>query len=839
MNVMEFAAKRAKRLVTADDEMRVFVRRGLDDFEGAWYSDIVEAASVLWLETFEEIAPDAFSDNGLAEFQKLLRDSLKMTSNPGEPASDAAVERVTTWVGTLTVNDATYHANRAAGNRSMRWVTMHDDAVRDTHAHADGQRRSVNGTFNIGGFGLRYPGEPVGPPEIWIQCRCLLAPGKVNPMSASVTAAGGIAPAVTDPDEEDIIDAASDEKPAPVEGEEPTEDDDLVDDAVDEIPVHGVLAPEGVPTGDGRQFGIGSLTNRELPLPARYEFVGTHGGTTSDVATVGRIDEIWKVPTETGNEMRFRGVLLANRAFTEEVIAGIADGSTRGISVEVDNVELDIDTTMASYAETEGTGKIPVETVAAARIAGFTIVPIGAYQEAYIALGAAFEDELTEDDQAALAACGCATGVLDDDDFSVVNLIDLTTLSEEDRDAYFDMTPEEQDAFIAERGLSVTLESLMASGAYAPGTKDGPGWITNPKATSRIRRYWTHGKGAAKIKWGVPGDFNRCRRELAKYVKNPEFLAGTCANMHKEALGVWPGQEAGGRKRHALIAAGGLPEPMFRLAPDEIDEEGFVASGSVYDGMKAEWFMNPNFTERTPMTITADGRIYGHLATWTTCHIGITGVCTAAPHSPSDYAFFHTGRITTDQGDVRVGNLTHGIGHASLRMRAAAATAHYDKTSSVFAHVAMGEDAIGIWYSGVVKPGVSQSTLDEIKAIGAISGDWRYPEGQLELVGVVSVATPGLPVRTQLAATHGIQTALIASAGFVPPSSEEVTQILSAADIAGIARAAVAEFVDITARRERVASKATPAREKIKAFRAERARRAVALAAAKHTTEEN
>jgi hypothetical protein len=50
--------------------------------------------------------------------------------------------------------------------------------------------------------------------------------------------------------------------------------------------------------------------------------------------------------------------------------------------------------------------------------------------------------------------------------------------------------------------------------------------------TERIRRYWTKGKGAGKIRWGAPGDFNRCRTQLAKYVQNPDWLAGLCANMH-------------------------------------------------------------------------------------------------------------------------------------------------------------------------------------------------------------------------------------------------------------------------------------------------------------------
>lgn len=67
------------------------------------------------------------------------------------------------------------------------------------------------------------------------------------------------------------------------------------------------------------------------------------------------------------------------------------------------------------------------------------------------------------------------------------------------------------------------------------------------RATERIKHYWSHGEGAAKIKWGVPGDFDRCVRHLSKYVHDPK---GLCANLHHEALGVWPGQEDGGRGKH-------------------------------------------------------------------------------------------------------------------------------------------------------------------------------------------------------------------------------------------------------------------------------------------------
>jgi len=62
--------------------------------------------------------------------------------------------------------------------------------------------------------------------------------------------------------------------------------------------------------------------------------------------------------------------------------------------------------------------------------------------------------------------------------------------------------------------------------------------------TERLKRYWTEGAGAAKVRWGVPGDFDRARRLLAKYVP-PQMLNGLVANLHKRATGGWPGHAPG------------------------------------------------------------------------------------------------------------------------------------------------------------------------------------------------------------------------------------------------------------------------------------------------------
>lgn len=54
---------------------------------------------------------------------------------------------------------------------------------------------------------------------------------------------------------------------------------------------------------------------------------------------------------------------------------------------------------------------------------------------------------------------------------------------------------------------------------------------------TQLKAYWTHGKGAAKIRWGTPGDLTRAHRHLAKYV-DPNRAWGLAQSYHKSLFGV-------------------------------------------------------------------------------------------------------------------------------------------------------------------------------------------------------------------------------------------------------------------------------------------------------------
>jgi hypothetical protein len=54
----------------------------------------------------------------------------------------------------------------------QQWLATLDHRVRDTHRRADGQRRAMGRTFDVGTAELRFPGDPRGPAKEVIQCRC-------------------------------------------------------------------------------------------------------------------------------------------------------------------------------------------------------------------------------------------------------------------------------------------------------------------------------------------------------------------------------------------------------------------------------------------------------------------------------------------------------------------------------------------------------------------------------------------------------------------------------------------------------------------------------------------
>lgn len=465
----------------------------------------------------------------------------------------------------------------------------------------------------------------------------------------------------------------------------------MTEAALDDLPPvmwHGVIVVEDEYTGDRRYFAANSLRTQALPMPIRFQREDW-GGHTGAVVTAN-LEGIRRF----GKQIRAWGTFANgdNTPEVNEVISLMGNRMLRGISIDGDDV---LDSQYTIELDANGNDYTKFDSL---RIRSSTFVAIPAYDEAETYLGPPPPEWLLEGEPLAV------------EQNEVGDTRDVADLTDEE------------------------LESLLADVSSMP---------------ENLAEYWVHGEGAVKIGWGRSGDFGRCERQLAKYVP-PGQVAGTCANLHHRALGVWPGQEASNLE--PILAAAGVYETT--TAEDWI--------------MTAEMFAPRALGELTPITIDDDGNVYGHIAGWTTCHQAFADYCQTPPRSQTNYALFHTGAVRLSDGtDLPVGKLTLGAGHADSKMGVRGATAHYDNSATAVVVCRAVEDKWGIQVSGRVIPGTPQEKVEELRR-SPISGDWRAYRGNLELVAGLAVNSPGFPIpRTMVASVDSVQVALVA-AGYVP-----------------------------------------------------------------------
>lgn len=79
---------------------------------------------------------------------------------------------------TETHGAANFGSNEAARETGLplrrEWLAAQDERTRPDHAEANGQIVGMDDAFDVGGFPLMYPGDPSGPPDQTINCRCTL-----------------------------------------------------------------------------------------------------------------------------------------------------------------------------------------------------------------------------------------------------------------------------------------------------------------------------------------------------------------------------------------------------------------------------------------------------------------------------------------------------------------------------------------------------------------------------------------------------------------------------------------------------------------------------------------
>jgi hypothetical protein len=181
------------------------------------------------------------------------------------------------------------------------------------------------------------------------------------------------------------------------------------------------------------------------------------------------------------------------------------------------------------------------------------------------------------------------------------------------------------------------------------------------------------------------------------------------------------------------------------------------------------WFDNPGLFEPTPLTVTDEGRVFGHLAEWKVCHLGIGNACVVAPKSRTGYKHFRLGPVVTDDGStVNVGKITLGTGHAHPQWGIMPARDHYDNSGWAAAVVNVGEDKHGIWVSGALTANMTPERVAELRR-SPLSGDWREVDGNFELIAALAVNNPGFPILH----VHGGKDFSLVAAGVVDFGMDE------------------------------------------------------------------
>jgi hypothetical protein len=233
----------------------------------------------------------------------------------------------------------------------------------------------------------------------------------------------------------------------------------------------------------------------------------------------------------------------------------------------------------------------------------------------------------------------------------------------------------------------------------------------------------------------------------------------------------------------------------FELIPAEVPEDeaeaaaqaraeteraaALTASAGTLPAVAA--FDLPELASPTPITWDWEtGRVFGHIATWQTCHVGYADVCVTAPKDETgEYAWFNRFPVETDGGTIWAGRITVGGRHPGLSLTAAATMAQYDG-KTVAAYVRAYTDAHGIAVAGAIAPGLDASTRGVLER-RKVSGDWRETPAGLSLVEVLALspgprahAEPGFPIPGTFSRS-GRQVSLTAALGPDPDAGQLLT----------------------------------------------------------------
>lgn len=239
-----------------------------------------------------------------------------------------------------------------------------------------------------------------------------------------------------------------------------------------------------------------------------------------------------------------------------------------------------------------------------------------------------------------------------------------------------------------------------------------------------------------------PIDIEKHVRAAWSYINVPE----NAAKYTSEQLGLIKGRIKAAAEKYGIK----ISEDRSHEGPGSmgmaVPYRSSLMAGAAPLAPPASWFTDPGLETPTRLTITEDGHVFGHLAQWRVCHVGIGDSCVMAPRSQTDYNLFKIGNVVCDNGEeLPIGKIVMGSAHANAQWGVMPSREFYDNTAMTAAVVNVGEDRHGIWVNGALTTNMTPEKIAELRA-SALSGDWRTVDGNLELIAALAVNSPGFPI---------------------------------------------------------------------------------------------
>jgi hypothetical protein len=479
------------------------------------------------------------------------------------------------------------------------------------------------------------------------------------------------------------------------------------------------------PTGDGRTFLSSGAEHGPLPLPLMANLSTTWGHDGAE--NCGRIESI------EFDHPRVRATgFFADSDFGRDVVRAVVAKNVRGISVDLRDLDGDV-----TIVEDEDGFVVSMDFTATRwKIDGATVTPFPAFDDAEISAEVAGssdseEEEIPVDVEAASTLSVEALEVIGDAELPLV-----------DRDAEWNA-----------EGAEASVLEWATDGDVVDWTAYSRAFFwRDPEADPETAAAYS--LGFAEVVDGelvaVPAGIMAAAASVDTLPEEDRDAARTAIGSYFDRMRTefdddsivapWDDDEEASTERPSLAAAG----------------RKTVVPAGLFDDPRLEELTAPTFDERT-------GRYFGHAAPFDVCHIGFEDACVCAPKSSAAYAYFLTGALRTDAGTLSIGTVTLGGGHADEDLDWRQTQAFYDEVGLAAAQISVGEDEFGIWFSGRLWPGLSDDDSERLLS-HALSGDWRWIGGSLELVALAAVNTPGFPV-PRLAVRGGERFSLTAGAG--------------------------------------------------------------------------